>query len=142
MRRYFEFALVVLLVAVLAVIVMRALGRAQRDMEEAGVQAEVASIRTQLLETVAHRETFGGRLPISDNPLDWVGSKPLNYVGESSEVPPQKGVWYFDKNNKMLVYLFRDGHAACFRLSRNASNSGNRGVVAGVGLLRLDNKTE
>ena len=45
MRRYYEFALVVVLVSIMALVLLRALGSAQRDMEEAGVQAEAAVIR-------------------------------------------------------------------------------------------------
>uniref|UniRef100_UPI0035B2815B hypothetical protein n=1 Tax=Dongia sp. TaxID=1977262 RepID=UPI0035B2815B len=74
MRRYYEFALVVILISVLALVLLRALGVAQKDMEEAGVQAEAAAIRTQILEAVAHRETFGGQLPPGGNPMDWISA--------------------------------------------------------------------
>lgn len=142
MRRYFEFAIVVIVVSVLALVLMRALGEAKRNMEEAGVQAEAAAIRAQLLEAVAHREAFGGRLPATDNPLDWVGNRPPNYVGEHAARPAERGIWYFDKNDKSLVYVYQDGDTARFRLSRNAGVTGSRGVVAGIGLLRLDEKSE
>lgn len=142
MRRYYEFALVVILVSIMALVLLRALGSAQSDMEEAGVQAEAAAIRTQLLEAVAHRETFGGQLPASDNPMDWISARPYNYIGERGSMPLESSVWYFDKNTKILAYRFRDGHLARFRLSREAGASSLRGVVAGIGLLRLDDKYE
>lgn len=142
MRRYYEFALVVILVSIMALVLLRALGSAQSDMEEAGVQAEAAAIRTQLLEAVAHRETFGGQLPASDNPMDWIAARPYNYIGERGSMPLESSVWYFDKNAKILAYRFRDGHLARFRLSREAGASSLRGVVAGIGLLRLDDKYE
>lgn len=142
MRRYYEFALVVILVSVLALVLLRSLGFAQKDMEEASVQAEAESIRTQMLEVVAHRETFGGSLPKSDNPMDWVDARPYNYIGEQDGPPKESGVWYFDKNGKILSYRFRDGHLARFRLSRDAGSSNLRGIVAGIGLLRLDDKSE
>jgi hypothetical protein len=141
-RRYYEFALVVILVSIMALVLLRALGGAQSDMEEAGVQAEAAAIRTQLLEAVAHRETFGGQLPASDNPMDWIAARPYNYIGERGSMPLESSVWYFDKNTKILAYRFRDGHLARFRLSREAGASSLRGVVAGIGLLRLDDKYE
>ena len=109
---------------------------------QAGVQAEAAAIRTQLLEAVAHRETFGGQLPASDNPMDWIAARPYNYIGERGSMPLESSVWYFDKNTKILAYRFRDGHLARFRLSREAGASSLRGVVAGIGLLRLDDKYE
>ncbi len=142
MRRYYEFAVVVILVSILALVLLGALGTAQKDMEEAGVQAEAAAIRTQMLETVAHRETFGGQLPKSDNPMDWITARPYNYLGERDGMPVESGVWYFDKNAKILAYRFRDGHLARFRLSRDAGRSDLRGIVAGIGLVRLDDKFE
>jgi len=41
MRRYYEFAVVVVVISVLALVLMNALGRAQADMEEAMVQQSV-----------------------------------------------------------------------------------------------------
>ena len=142
MRRYYEFAVAVVLISVLALVLMRALGRTSNEMEEAGVQAEVAAIRIGLMEVVAHRETFGGSLPKSDNPLVWVAARPANYVGEVEVVPDSKAVWYYDRRAKELVYRFRDGHRARFRLSRDGNVDSPRAVVAGVGLLRLEDQRE
>lgn len=139
MRRQFEFAIVVMVVAVLALVVMQALERVRTQMEEAGVQTEAAAIRAQLMEVVAHREVFGGQLPASENPLDWVRGQPANYIGAVDRVPTQESVWYYDSVSKELVYRFRNGELARFRLSRMAGDSGVRGVIGGVGLLRLDN---
>jgi len=41
-----------------------------------------------------------------------------------------------------LIYRFQDGHAARFKLSREAGRTEIRGVLAGVGLLRLSDKFE
>jgi len=140
MRRYYEFAVVVVIISILAVLLMHALGRTRSNMEEAGVQAEAAAIRNELLEVVAHRESFGGNLPKTDNPVDWVATKPHNYLGEVEAVPNEKAVWYFDQQAHELIYRFTDGHQARFRLSREAGRSDVRGVVAGIGLLRLDDR--
>ncbi|NTV70945.1 MAG: hypothetical protein HGA71_12450 [Azonexaceae bacterium] len=142
MRRYYEFAIVVVLISVLALLLLAALGRTSNEMEEAGVQAEVATIRMGLIEVVAHRETFGGNLPKSDNPLDWVATRPANYLGEVDGMPDSKVVWYFDRRTKELVYRFRDGHRARFRLSRDGNVESPRAVVSGVGLLRLEDQRE
>lgn len=140
MRRYYEFALIVVIVGILATLLLYVLNDIQGDMEEAAVQAEVASIRSQLLERVAHREAFGGRLPDSDNPLEWISNRPPNYAGALDLPPVNNGVWYFDTRSRELVYRFRDGHLAQFRLSRSASRENGRGVMAGVGLLSLGKK--
>ena len=142
MRRYYEFAVVVVLISILALVLLKALGRASNEMEEAGVQADVAAIRIGLMEVVAHRETFGGSLPKSDNPLDWVASRPGNYLGEMDGVSDSKAVWYFDRQARELVYRFRDGHRARFRLSRDGNVDSPKAVVAGVGLLRLEDQRE
>lgn len=142
MRRYYEFAVAVVLISVLALVLLQALGRTSNEMEEAGVQAEVSAIRIGLIEVVAHRETFGGGLPKSDNPLDWVATRPADYLGEVDGMPESKGVWYFDRRARELVYRFRDGHRARFRLSRDGNVESPRAVVAGVGLLRLEDQRE
>jgi hypothetical protein len=142
MRRYYEFAVAVVLISILALVLLKALGRTSNEMEEASVQSEVSAIRIGLMEVVAHRETFGGSLPKSDNPLDWVATRPASYVGEVDSVPDSKAVWYFDRRAKELVYRFRDGHRARFRLSRDGNVESQRAVVAGVGLLRLEDQRE
>jgi type II secretory pathway pseudopilin PulG len=142
MRRYYEFAVVVVVISVLALVLMKALGRAQADMEEAMVQAEAAAIRAQLLEVLVHREGFGGSLPKSGNPPDWVSTVPPNYRGALDRAPAEKGIWYFDTAAGELVYRFQDGHSARFRLSREAGRTESRGVLAGVGLLRISDKFE
>lgn len=142
MRRYYEFAVAVTLIGLLALVLLQALWQTGGDMEEAGVQGDVAAIRMGLIEVVAHRETFGGSFPTSDNPVDWVAARPANYLGEVDGVPEGKSVWYFDRRARELVYRFRDGHRARFRLSRDGNVDSPRAVVAGVGLLRLEDQRE
>ncbi|MGB4064667.1 MAG: hypothetical protein WBK19_12670 [Azonexus sp.] len=142
MRRYYEFAVVVVLIGILALVLLKALGRMSNEMEEASVQSEVSAIRIGLMEVVAHRETFGGTLPKSDNPLEWVATRPASYVGEVDGMPDSEAVWYFDRRAKELVYRFRDGHRARFKLSRDGNVESPRAVVAGVGLLRLEDQRE
>lgn len=142
MRRYYEFALTVIIVGLLSLVLMAALQKVRSDVEEAGVQAEAAAIRAQLLEFLAHRETFGGNLPNSDNPFDWVPTAPANYLGAIERTPRETSVWYFDTTSGELRFRFHDERLARFRLSREAGKSDGRGVLAGVGLLRLSDKSE
>lgn len=142
MRRYYEFAVVVVVISILALVLMQALERTRLDMEEAMVQTEAAALRLGLMEVVAHRETFGGALPMSSNPVDWVATRLENYVGVLDSVPGSKSVWYFDRQTDELIFLFRDGHRARFRLSRDANVDSAKAVVAGVGLLRLEDRQE
>jgi hypothetical protein len=142
MRRYFEFFVVVILLGILGMVLVHQLDKMRSAMEEAGVQAESVNIRAQVLEALTHREAFGGRLPASDNPVDWMTTPPANYRGALDEMPDSVSVWYFDRRQKLLVYRFRDGHAARFRLSRDAGRSESRAVLAGIGLQRLEDQRQ
>ena len=142
MRRYYEFAFAIVLISVLALFMMQALERTRVDMEEAMVQADVAALRLGLMEVMVHHEISGGTLPKSSNPVDWVAARPASYVGELDGMPGSRSVWYFDRQARELVYLFRDGHRARFRISRDGSIQNAREVVAGLGLLRLEDKRE
>ncbi len=141
MRRLYEFSIVVIIIAVLAYSGLRILSRAQGDAEEARMQVEVMGIRAQLLEVAVHRETFGGSFPQSDNPMDWIADRPAEYRGAFDFPPQENGCWYFDKGARELIYIFRDGHLARFRLSRQAGLAGGRGIPAGIGLLRVGKET-
>ena len=125
-------------IGALAMFLFNALNATRDDIEEASVQAVVLSTRTQLMEVVAHRETYGGQLPASDNPMDWVAAKPANYLGAVDHAPEEKSVWYYDKTAKILIYQFRNDRVARFQLSRAARAAGTQGVISGIGLIRLD----
>ena len=136
--RKYEFAVLVVIIAVLALLLMGALQRAGGEFEEASVQSEVAAMRIELLDWVAHRETYGGKLPESRNPVVWIGRQPEGYVGELDEAPSQPAVWYYDKKQQLLVYRFRSGREARFRLVVGAEAAGVPAALAGVALRRMD----
>ena len=136
--RKYEFALVVGLIGVLAVLLLGALERMQQEIEETAVQSEAATLRAELLERLAHREVRGGGLPASRNPLEWVARRPEAYLGELDGPPPAVGVWYFDRRQQELVYRFRSGREARFRLVQGAALANVPGGLAGVGLQRVD----
>lgn len=142
MRRYFEFFVVVLLLGFFGLVLTQKLEQVRGSMEEAGVQAESVAIRAQILEALTHRQAFGGPLPKSDNPADWLVTLPAKYRGALDTVPDEVAVWYFDRKDKALTYRFRDGHRARFRLTRNAGQDESRGVLGGIGLQRLEDKRQ
>ena len=140
-RRQYEFAVAVLVVALIAWLLLQALERAQQAVDEATLQAEVAALRIELLDVLAHRAAYGGELPQSANPLRWVAREPAGYLGEfdaSDAAPPARGVWYFDRARGELVYRLRSGRDARFRLERGAAAAQAPGALAGVGLRRVD----
>jgi len=138
-RHSFEFATVVAIVGLLAIALLRALAASGEDVEEAAVANEAAAIRVELLDYLAHREAVGGALPASGNPLDWIGRRPVAYVGEVDRAPEQGGVWYYDRAHEELVYRFRSNREARFRLLRGGdAGAAAPGALAGVGLRRND----
>jgi len=140
MRRYLEFAVVILIISALTIGLYGALIHAKGDMEEAVVEAELASLHAQLLEKMAHREVFGGALPKGDNPVRWVENKPANYLGEFDHPPAQQGVWYYDVSNQVLIYRFQDGRLAGFRLSSASANESVGQGISGVVLQRMSDE--
>ena len=140
MRRYYEFSLVFIVLGLISLFLLQRLNAVRDDMEGATVQLDVVSMQMHLLETIAHRETFGGTLPASENPVDWLPSPPRSYLGGLDQAPAEVSVWYFDRRQKTLVYRFRDGHSAVFRLNRNARQGENKGVLAGVSLQRQEDR--
>ena len=140
-RRRYEFALIVTIVGVVALLLMRALESTRDALDEAGLQAEVAALRVELLDVLAHREAYGGELPQSANPLRWVARAPAAYLGEfdSADAAPQtRGVWFFDRSRGELVYRLHSGRDARLRLQRGADAAPATGALGGVGLLRVD----
>ena len=142
-RRRYEFAVAVLVVALVAWSLLQALDRAQQALDEANMQAEVAALRVELLDVLAHREAYGGELPQSANPLRWVARAPAGYLGEfdsADRAPQTRGVWFFDRSRGELVYRLRSGRDARLRLQRGAQAAAAPGVLAGVGLARVDDE--
>ena len=140
LRRRYEFGVLVLIVGVLALLLMQALERTRREIEEAAVQSEIAALRVELLDRVAHREVHGGPLPQSDNPVRWAEREPQAYRGELSTRPAENGVWFFDVPQGDLVYRYRAGDEARYRLERvgrAAATDNVPGRLAGVGLRRV-----
>ena len=146
--RIYEFWITVAIIAVLAGVLLNRLGSSQVQVEDAAMQLEIATLRSELLEGQAHREVFGGALPASRNQVDWTGRAPANYLGALDVVPVTGGVWYFDTRNDALVYRYRSGREARFRLvgggekndERRAEGGGAPGILGGIGLRRLEDR--
>ncbi len=141
-RHSFEFATVVAIIGIVALWLLRALSATGEEIEEAALQSEVSAIRIELLDRLAHRETAGGDLPASNNPLAWIGHLPAAYLGEIDRAPAQNRVWYYDRSRDELVYRFRSSREARFRLFRTgAPDGGAPGTLSGVALRRVQNMT-
>lgn len=109
---FFELAVAVALIGVLSAILLSRVVFYQEQVEIARVQRLVASLRSALqLKAatlfIAHRYDQMERLA-EENPMSWLVEAPTNYVGEYYAPDKQKipdGNWYFDRQDRTLVYL-------------------------------------
>lgn len=133
----FEFSIVALVLSVVAIVFYYKLLLYQEQGEKAAMERTVASIESAL--RMRHAQLFSmdkaGDIAIlaQHNPIDWLASKPANYIGvRTSPLAPKdaRGVWYFDANRKVLVYAVKhDRHLKypaneiAFRVIPNFENS-------------------
>jgi len=135
--RQFEWPVLMAIIGILAFLLLGALEDLQAEFEDAAMQSEAAALRVELLDRLAHHQSVGGPLPTSPNPLDWVERRPEKYLGALDAPPAAGGVWYFDRRRSELVYAYRSGREARFRLVRGAAAGEVKGSLGGVGLQRV-----
>jgi prepilin-type N-terminal cleavage/methylation domain-containing protein len=107
-----ELAVVVSIVALLAGILLSRGLYYQEQAEKVAIEQTLGTLRSALHLQVAGLLLNGkadeiAHLP-DQNPMDWLAEKPKNYVGEYYTPKPgmvAPGNWYFDLQNKNLVYL-------------------------------------
>jgi hypothetical protein len=107
-----EFAVMAAIVGLLAAKLLRTETLYQEQAEKAAVEQMLGTLRSalhlQLAQLVANGNTAGIGSFVGQNPMDWLGEKPKNYVGvyyspEAGKI--ESGNWYFDMGSKSLVYL-------------------------------------
>ena len=82
----------------------------QEYAEKTAMESTAENIRTGLRYKVADLILANRVSEIStladENPMNWLGEKPPNYLGETDIAPGDEatGKWYFDKRNRELVY--------------------------------------
>lgn len=138
MRRLIEFSVITVLLSVLTLFILQAIERTRDEVERVAVQGDVAALRAQLMERMAHRAAYGGALPTSDNPVDWVRQPPTSYAGVHNQCPAARAAWYFNPAQGSLNFCLRNGGEVRYRLTRVGSSTDGRGIIGGIGLVRLD----
>jgi type II secretory pathway pseudopilin PulG len=113
--KLFEFAVATAIFAILVTVLLQRLWFYQGEAERVAVQQVVANIRSALEIQVARGRLPGQQLNLTilteQNPLLWLADKPPNYAGEYFSPTDQEvavGNWYFDRHDKMLVYLLNN----------------------------------
>jgi hypothetical protein len=107
-----EFAVMAAIVGLLATKLLRTETMYQEQAEKVAVEQMLGTLRSALHLEVASLMAKGNMGGIGNlagqNPMDWLGEKPKNYVGVYYS--PKAGMidagnWYFDMGSKNLVYL-------------------------------------
>lgn len=111
---FFEFSVVALVLSALAVIFYDKLLFYQEQSEKAAMERTIESIESAL--RMRHAQLFSmdraGDVAIlaASNPVDWLLTKPVNYIGVREGPLPSdgpRGVWYFDPKRHQLVYVVK-----------------------------------
>jgi general secretion pathway protein G len=88
-----------------------------QEVSEKTAEEQQAAAFEQGVQLEAASRMAGGReneIPLlaRDNPVQWLESKPQNYLGEFGDGPPKgvkRGTWYYDASRRHLVYLVNRG---------------------------------
>ena len=109
----FEFVVALIIISVLAAVLLNRLGYYQEMAEKAAMESTLRIVKTGLQIRLAelivtNRQSEAARLETED-PFKWLDEKPPNYVGRY-RVPPDTGTWYFDADERQLVYVVNTGN--------------------------------
>ncbi len=107
----FEFAIAVIVVAVLIGVAANRLQSTREAAESVAIQQLITHINVALANQAQARRIDPARAPACprerQNPLDFVYEKPANYLGEFYAAAPAKqpaGHWWFDRALGNLTY--------------------------------------
>ena len=103
-----EFALVVVVAAVLGGIFLERLTFYQEAAEHARFESDLQTFKTglqlRMAELISANREQELRELVRENPVRWLGKAPSGFAGEYP-ARPENGLWYFDSNTHELVYV-------------------------------------
>jgi len=112
-----ELVVVVIIVCILFLVALDKLWELQTTAERATMEYNVGALRSalalQFVDRIVHGDEEGIRALAGSNPMTMLNQIPGNYLGEFENIDPatlESGNWYFDKRQKLLVYLVRNSH--------------------------------
>jgi prepilin-type N-terminal cleavage/methylation domain-containing protein len=112
----FELVIVISIVAMLGAFLAGRIQRTAEFAEKASMEYTVNEINSALLFEFASNVMRNRRsnIPgmVKANPVDWLGQKPSNYLGEfksQPDAPDPRGSWYYDTTDHFLIYMVRRG---------------------------------
>jgi general secretion pathway protein G len=112
-----ELVVVVIIVCILILVAMAKMWDLQASAERATMAYNVGALRSALAlhfaAAVVGNDTEGLGSLTGSNPMALLNQRPGNYLGEFEGVDPatlEAGNWYFDRRQKMLIYLIGNDH--------------------------------
>jgi len=111
----FSFLELLIVITVISLLIAVALNRFNRllvDVERTSVEQDLGALRSAIGMQVAGHFLAGNMVGlqqlVNSNPMDLLAEKPRSYIGavshrDAGEV--EKGSWYFDTDDKALIYL-------------------------------------
>jgi prepilin-type N-terminal cleavage/methylation domain-containing protein len=107
-----ELVVVVVIIAFLMVLALDRLVAVRVDAERAAMEAVVGTLKSAIgikfAEAIVKRDNPGLRALEGSNPMERLAEVPKNYLGELDDPEVgslEPGNWYFDRRNRVLVYL-------------------------------------
>ena len=120
-----DFAVTVLVAAALSAFLLNRFDFYRQQAELAATRQLVAALRTALHTRAAQLQASGQGAALhalaQDNPMNWLESKPANYLGEFAAPDPDqigRSGWVFDARDKSLVYLLSNAESFSFGTAR------------------------
>jgi len=105
-----EFAVCMALMGIFGFVLLERSLYYQEYAEKTAMESTAENIRTGLRYKVADLILANRMSEIAtladENPMNWLAEQPGNYLGELDAPPTSepKGLWYFDRRNRELVY--------------------------------------
>jgi prepilin-type N-terminal cleavage/methylation domain-containing protein len=110
-----ELVVVIIVISILFVVAASRLMALQVDAERVAMETIAGSLRSaigiKVAETIVKQQVRALGMLESGNPMDRLAEVPSNYLGELNRPDPhslEEGSWYFDKGDRVLVYLVRN----------------------------------
>jgi hypothetical protein len=138
-----DFVVAVCAIGVFATWLLHSLNDAQAEIEKVILDTELNNLRLGISEALVHKSVANIPLNtnalIDSNPMLLIAEKPNNYIGERNQAPQDsRAVWYFDTHKKRLIYVFKDGRQAPYKLTGTAGLANSPRLNMGSLGLALD----
>lgn len=112
---FFELAVVITVISILAVVVLTYYYKLLVDVERTAMERDLGIMRSAIGLQVAGYFVAGNMTGLNDlvgsNPMDLLSETPKNYLGVIGYYKIEnieKGSWFYDSKEQMLIYLVKN----------------------------------